>query len=276
MRRFQFVIFLFSIIFTGYAQIGINTDSPTTLLDVVSSSATTTGKAFIITNSDNTETFQVRNDGYIGIGVPNPLVKLDLRSASLAAENALGIGYTSQTAANAGAGAIRYNDTEQTLEYSDGTDWLRLQANPDRAMVIAQNSSGQTAYPASGTALVTNIVNWTSIYDRTNSFNASTGYFTAPRDGIYSISVTGVFSNTNMNAGGQYELILASGNNEYLKSTVPFLSPVVNLNITNVNKTVYYLAAGETLHVRAYFYALPGGVTMSTDGSLNVLTIAEM
>lgn len=282
MKKIQTTILLaLSFAIYGHAQVGINTDAPSALLEVVSSTTASAGKAFITSNSDNIETFQIQNSGYIGVGVLAPLVKLDLRSSSLAIENALGIGNTTQTATDAGAGAIRYNETVQALEYSDGTDWFRLQVNPNKAMVIAQNSYGQTYIPVWTNDIYytigTTIANWTSIYDRNGNFNPVTGIFKAPRDGVYSASVTAVFTDISMTAGAQYELWLRNLTlNTKLKSTVPYLSKVESMELTNVCKSLVYLTAGQELVVYVYMNWLESNVTMSSDGSLNVLTIAEM
>lgn len=270
-----FILLLLVPILSVEAQIGVNTDTPEVLLDVVSS--TSTGIVLTTSNSDNKETMQIRNDGYIGMGVANPLVKLDLRSTTLAQENALGIGYTSQTAAQAEAGAICYNPTSKTLEYSDGTVWIQLQANPDKAMVIAKNSSGQEfVVRTTGSVVSGTIGNWTTVYDKTGNFNATTGTFTVARDGVYSVSVTGVFPNTSLPQGSQYELSLFASSGVTLKCVVPYLSEVVNGNLTNNCKGVFKLNIGQTIVPTIYIQATYINQKLSMDGSLNMITIAEM
>lgn len=275
MKKYYIVIiFCFLYVFILKAQIGINTESPSTLLDIVSSSSTTL-RTLVLSNSDDKETLLIRNDGYIGMGVANPLVKLDLRSSTLTNGNALGIGYTSKTAVQAGAGAIRYNATDKTLEYSDGTTWVRLQSNPDRAMVIAKVAS-HVFTPNSGNIIGTYLRNWTTIYDKTGNFNSVTGVFVAPRDGIYSAAITGVFDNATIGSGGQYELTLGSSSGVALKSVVPYLSAITNSNITNVCKALFYLQKGQTLSSQIYIAGVQSTIKFSSDASLNTLTIAEM
>lgn len=255
------------------AQIGINTETPDAVLEVLSSTSASTGKAFVTSNSDNYETMQIRNDGYIGVGASNPLVKLDLRADNLSKENAIGIGYTTLTAANAGAGAIRYDETSKTLQYSDGETWLTLQANPAKAMVIARNSSGQALTSVNGVAS-SRLTKWTKSYDKTGSFDAATGFFVAPRNGVYSASVTAVFQTNSMSSGAQYELTLTGGSVS-LKTVVPYLSGVTSINLTNTCKALFYLTAGQQLQAGVYITSAVNPV-LSTDASLNVLTIAEM
>lgn len=256
------------------AQIGINTETPDAVLEVLSSTSASTGKAFVTSNSDNYETMQIRNDGYIGVGASNPLVKLDLRADNLSKENAIGIGYTTLTAANAGAGAIRYEETSKTLQYSDGETWLTLQANPAKAMVIARNSSGQVFTTNSNGISNGRLTKWTKSYDKTESFDAATGFFVAPRNGIYSASVTIVCQPNSMSSGAQYELTLTGGSVS-LKTVVPYLSGVTSINLTNTCKALFYLTAGQQLQAGVYITSALNPV-LSTDASLNVLTIAEM
>ncbi len=276
MKNYYISLILFILPFVNtLSQIGINTETPVAVLEVRSSSSATTGKVFVTTNSDNNETLQIRNDGYIGIGVTNPLVKLDLRADNLAKENAIGVGYTNLTATAAGAGAIRYEATSKVLQYSDGNTWLSLQANPDKAMVIARNSSGQRFTSSSGVS-AGRIQNWTKTYDKTNGFDPVNGYFTASRNGVYSVSVTAVFQTNNISAGGQYELTIAGGSTQ-LKSVVPYLSAVTSISLTNVCKGLFYLVAGQQIQVTVYIAsAATVNPIMSTDPSLNILTIAEM
>ncbi len=194
---------------------------------------------------------------------------------NLLKENAIGVGYTNLTATAAGAGAIRYEATSKVLQYSDGTTWLSLQANPDKAMVIARNSSGQRFTSSSGVS-AGRIQNWTKTYDKTNGFDPVNGYFTASRNGVYSVSVTAVFQTNNISAGGQYELTIAGGSTQ-LKSVVPYLSAVTSISLTNVCKGLFYLAAGQQIQVTVYIAsAATVNPIMSTDPSLNILTIAEM
>lgn len=270
----SFILFILPFVST-LSQIGINTETPVAVLEVRSSTSVSSGKVVRATNSDNNEILQIRNDGYIGIGANNPLVKLDLRADNLAKENAIGIGYTNLTATAAGAGAIRYETTSKVLQYSDGITWLSLQANPDKAMVIARNSSGQRFNTSSGISSG-RIQNWTKSYDKTNSFDPVTGIFTASRSGIYSVSVTAVFQTNNISAGGQYELSIYGGT-VTLKSVVPYLSAVTSVSLTNVCKGLFYVTAGQQIQITIYIASSATvNPTLSIDPSLNVLTIAEM
>lgn len=55
----------------------------------------------------------ISEKGYLGIGTKDPVTRVDVRSKD--DDNAIAFGNTSQTAANAGPGAIRYNGNN--IEY---------------------------------------------------------------------------------------------------------------------------------------------------------------
>lgn len=257
-----------------YAQIGINTHSPSALFEVESNTSGGSNKVLRITNSTNVETLQVNNDGYIGLGVSNPLVNLDLRGT----DGAIGIGYTNMDAANAAAGAIRYNSSFETLEYSDGTQWIRLQANPQRAFVVANNSSGQTIAQYSSTPPVyaETLHHWTVLSDLTGSFNPTTGTFIAPRTGLYSVSVTAVFNPINVPVNGHFELTIYAGPGNSLKTVTPYPSPAVSVPLTSISRSIFYVSQGQTIYTSVYIANFVTAPQLSTDGSFNLLTIAEM
>lgn len=98
--------------------------------------------------------FILTTDGWVGIGNISPRTKMDLRSNSV--RNAIGLGSTTLSAAEAGAGA------KPVGAYNSG--------------IPARSSSYLT--------------NWTEILDadsgtETDNFDASNGQFKAPREGIY-------------------------------------------------------------------------------------------
>lgn len=271
---YTLLFILFSI--STYSQVGINTSSPAATLDIWSQ--TTSNNVFRVVN-ENAENVQIINDGRIGLGVSNPSVNFDLRGL----DGAVGIGYANISASDAGAGAIRYNSTLQMLEYSDGLQWVSLQASPVRLFIIANNSSGQVL-PITDYVAHEPLVGWSILYDNTgtNSFDVSTGIFTAPRTGLYSMSVTAVFSPTDIVGKGtdigQYELSFygAGAGGQLLKSVVPFLAKDTNVELTNTCRAIFYLTMGAKVTVAAYIKGVDAPQVLSPDGSLNMLTIAEM
>lgn len=60
----------------AYSQVGINTETPSAMLDVVSKGNTATTKALEVNNTSDTEMLTVLDDGNVGINTPNPTAKL--------------------------------------------------------------------------------------------------------------------------------------------------------------------------------------------------------
>lgn len=174
-------LFLFSIGITHIkAQTGVQTKTPTYIYQV-------DGK------KDNAETptadqlsndFIVTPDGEVGVGVPTPKVKVDVRS--LDPKGIIGLGTTTQTAAQAREGALRYHPTNKVLEYSDGVAWHAIpKALPPKSLVLANKSTTQSISQNNATEYISG---WNKKEDAYNDFNTSTGTFTAPRDGFYIVS----------------------------------------------------------------------------------------
>ncbi|MCZ4245930.1 hypothetical protein [Pedobacter punctiformis] len=193
-----FVIAIFLTATTVMAQtagIGTRTPAATNNTEVV----TTAGNIII----DNT--------GKMGVLVANPLVALDFRSGT---NQSVAIGMTNQTAAQAGAGALRYNPTPAIgvkgyLEYSDGTKWIGYFPYGKPHIVVMAEKTTQDVYIFEPGAIPTigpqtngmpqrtsaYLTNWTEKLDSdsgtpTNTFDPSTGEFIAPRDGVYFATFT--------------------------------------------------------------------------------------
>lgn len=271
-KIFSYILLLLVSVVQINAQIGINTYSPAAAFGVQANTSGSTDKILRITNASNIETLQIRNDSRIGLGVSNPLVNLDLRGT----DGAIGIGYTNTSASDAGAGAIRYNSTLKTLEYSDGTVWIRLQANPQKAFVIANNLSGQAIGQNSSGVYSGVLKNWTVLSDYTNSFNSASGVFTTPRAGLYSVLVTAVFNPIAVRANAQFELSIYAGAGNNLKSVVPYLKAASSVPLTGICRSIFYASAGQVIQITTYLSGFDSAPRLSSDGSLNILTIAEM
>ncbi|WET50571.1 hypothetical protein PYS58_05425 [Chryseobacterium indologenes] len=205
-KRIRFLILttgvFYSCINQVFSQVGIGTSNPQ-------------GALHIDGAKDNAATgdpslMQVSNDiiinkttGFIGAGVLNPMVKLDMRSAG--SENALGLNTTTMTAVEAGAGAVRYDVANipvgAKIEVSDGVVWHKAYVAPQKAVVVARKITSQSI--TQGTA--TNINNWNLVRDMSNSFDASSGIFTAPRDGTYTFLLTFNFNGAVINDGSRVE-----------------------------------------------------------------------
>ncbi|RQP12157.1 MAG: hypothetical protein EAS48_05515 [Chryseobacterium sp.] len=159
----------------------------------------------------------IKNDGKMGVGNIAPRTKLDARTNPGNAnpgEGAIGIGTTAQTAAAAGAGAVRYNTTTKQLELSNGTTWQVLdKINYTKAVVVAKKNSVGTTGNSYNYNTQTNVTGWNvELADTTNSFT-SDGVFTAPRTGQYDVSFSFNFTGSAITDNGFAEaLILRNGN----------------------------------------------------------------
>lgn len=202
------------------AQIGIGTNNPQGIFHV--DGAKDNPASGVPTST------QISNDiiinkatGFIGAGVLNPQVQLDIRST--ANENSLGIGTTSMLASAAGAGAVRY-DVNNTpvgakIEVSDGVVWHKAYVAPQKAVIVVRKISSQSIPTASATT----IINWSEVRDMSNSFNPGSGEFTAPRNGTYTFLLTFNFNGTVINDGSRVES--------------QFYNPVTNTVLASVYKT---------------------------------------
>ncbi|MCW3160516.1 complement C1q domain-containing protein [Chryseobacterium oryctis] len=167
---------------SAYAQIGINTGNPLAKLHIDGGKDNPSTGAPNASQSSND--LVVTNAGFVGVGVLNPIVKLDLRSSGT--QNAIGLGNTTMTAATAGAGAVRYEATTSRIQVSDGNVWEAALVLPTKAVVVARMTAAfSVAYNTD-----VNITGWDEVRDLSSSFDPATGIFTAPRDGVYTFLLT--------------------------------------------------------------------------------------
>lgn len=161
--------------------VGINTKTPTDTLDIFSQGNNGQTKNLIINNSSNVNLLTLLDNGYMSIGTTVPVVRLDLRG-TVGGNNIIGIGTTNLPATTAKSGALKYVADSGNLPYSDGTQWMELEAEKVRNCVIAENSYNLMACPNNAT---TRLGNWIALYDPTSAFDPTTGIFTAPKTGLY-------------------------------------------------------------------------------------------
>lgn len=161
--------------------------------------------------SDDTSTRDEKYDifildnGNVGFGNPTPITKLDLRSADT--NNIIGIGESTLSASQAGAGAIRYNASLKKIEYSNDINWNSLSLIPEKAIAIVKKNSNTTniTFAKNKTNAVTN---WNIVEKNTGELNPTTGEFTAPRDGNYKVSFSYNFKTGSINNNSSIEAII--------------------------------------------------------------------
>ncbi|WP_343687218.1 hypothetical protein [Chryseobacterium gleum] len=184
------------------AQIGIGTNNPLGSLHV--DGAKDNPASGVPTSAQlSNDVIINKTTGFIGAGVLNPLVQLDMRSAG--SENSLGLGTTSMSAVAAGAGATRYDVNNipvgAKIQVSDGAVWNKVYLAPQKAVIVVRKIVSQSI----PTATPTTITNWSEVRDMSNSFDPSTGEFTAPRNGTYTFLLTFNFTGAVINDGSRVE-----------------------------------------------------------------------
>lgn len=188
----------------------------------------------------------ITDEGKVGVGTLTPNAAMDLRSANN--DNAFGLGTTSLTASTAGAGAFRYEEVNKRLEFSDGVRWSSSYIAPNKVAVVAQIVDNRSIPGNSFTTLN----NWQEDSDITNSFNASTGVFTAPRTGYYSFFLTYDFIMAWINYGTYTEARLMKGSTVLGSAKKTFNRTSRGTQAGALFHITVKLQEGETAHMELY------------------------
>ncbi|MHC5310344.1 complement C1q domain-containing protein [Myroides sp. LJL116] len=195
-KKIIYSIGCFFTLFSVVAQVQIGTKNSNHAMEVK-----TTGDTTIITN-----------DGKVGVGNASPILNLDLRS--LSQDGTLALGWTDQSASQAGKGALRYNPAvtwggiNGYIEYSDGNVWVPFYPKgKPRIVVMAEKNTNNVRVDQGGFVDAGNYTggvpprtstfptNWTKRVDMDsgvagNYFDATKGEFKAPRTGMYLVTFT--------------------------------------------------------------------------------------
>lgn len=217
-------------------------------------------------------------DGYLGVGILNPDTRVDIRSGEQT--SIVGIGQTSRTAVEVGAGVLRYNEVDDMMEYSDGLNWYPLSdMPPPKAVVVATKTSTQTFANNSGTT----ITNFNTVEDNYNAFNNSSGVFTAPREGYYYVSLNYTLSSGVVNNNSYIESVIVSSNSQNnikdyrgLNSFPGFHSNYTpQIEVAGNATALFYLKEGDTVHFRIY-HTLGRSKTNTGNANENRISIIEI
>ncbi|MFP3832745.1 hypothetical protein [Chryseobacterium sp. SIMBA_028] len=249
------------------AQVGINTSSPERVLHV--DGQKNTSASVLSTYYDDVV---VTSTGNMGVGTKSPKTRLDLRSPEKV--NAMGVGGTSQTAAVAKSGALRYNSGTQDLSYSNGTSWVTLAHKAANDFVDAENFSGQS-FSNSTQATITG---WTKKTDVNSSFNAGTGTFIASKTGVYVVSFTFSLASGGVANDSRYETLIQTNSTSASTNTVfkcvgsyPGNNTIGNRIAGNCSG-IFNLIKGDNITV-SLNQKLGNTKTLDADGTLTSLSI---
>lgn len=183
------------------------------------------------------------------------------------------------TAVNLGGASALQIQTQADGQIERGTSFATIKqlgtsaiTTTTRAQVVANTMTG-VASGGAGTAITFGV----KLLDTTNSFNAGTGVFTAPRTAQYRVSLQAVAAVTGTQ--GQRFGIILSTNGASFGSGSPIISAYVP--VTNPNGMAFggsyikTLNAGDTLTFRALLDSVTSWVCQSNPNS-DFITIDEI
>jgi hypothetical protein len=226
-------------------------------------------------DAGSNKTAAIYRTGNIGIGNTTPNAKLDIRTnptnTSDPGSGYLGVGTTTTAANTAGAGAVRYSTLSGGgLEFSNGTTWNTLQSNVQKANVYASRTSASTFDVVHNTSNSLDGFNINSgAGNIANVWSSSTGVYTAPRTGLYTISAGMSFlvKTSTSPTGLIHFLVMKGGFNgtEACNVAVPVNYPVNQNMSANISCSVP-LNQGETLQIKYHQWS-GGTVQIALDPS---------
>lgn len=258
--------FLVAIVFSihSFSQVGINTQDPKSMLDVWSTGNAPFSNILLIENSDNKPIIVVKSDGRVGLGVDSPITRLDLRDNK--DNSIIGVRESQQSASEALAGALRYDPSQKLISFSDGTKWINLSANPIKSRIIATLPS--FTFPDLTTVTLNG---WKKTLDVNNSFDPSTGVFTASVDGVYNITLEVILQQGPLPASSYFLVTFVTSGGQAI-SSISAKEAAGNYYVESFSATSIEMLAGETLTVTAWHNFGTEKLILS---EFNILTIIE-
>ena len=222
----------------------------------------------------------VTKEGHLGVGMLNPVTKVDLRSTDLE-KGIIGLGTTNQLPAQAGAGAMAYNDTSKLLSYSDGEKWHEIPVTPPSKVIILANKSTTQTIMQNDTSQ--HIIGWNKLQDENDNFNASTGIFIAPVDGFYVVSFSVTLANGTIPNNTYLETIIESNSSveniqsfRSINSYPAYETGTISNEVGGNCNAIFNLKAGNTIRFRLWHNLGTGKSLDTTDSTRNSISIYEL
>ena len=251
-------------------KVGINITTPTATLEIVGQGSTSATRALEI-NSNSTELLIIQDDGKVGVGMPAPAVRLDIRAVS--GNAAIGVGNTKQTAATAKSGAMRYFDSSGgQLHLSNGVEWEVVESESAKVIVLGYNSTVPLTFQTNTSEDVTEWV-----------YTEGAGYivnkkFVVPRDGVYLLSFTYSFRRGPKSVGNVESIWTVNGIRTY-KCVNNIVAVTSSSQVGSTCAVGAKLSVGDVV-VPTIYHSLSTDQTLrvgvGSDAGFNHLSIVEL
>lgn len=279
-----------TIIYSGVLLMGVMTSFKLTAQVGVYTKTPSESSRFHVDAANDNEvtptTSQIANDvvvtkeGHLGVGMLNPVMKVDLRSTDLE-KGIIGLGTTNLPPAEAGAGAMAYNDISKLLSYSDGEKWHEIPVTPPSKVIILANKSTNQAIAQNDASQ--HVIGWNKLQDESNDFNANTGTFIAPVDGFYVVSFSVTLANGTIPNNTYLETIIESNSNveniqsfRSINSYPAFEIGTISNEVGGNCNGIFNLKAGNTIRFRLWHNLGTGKSLDTTDSTRNSISIYEL
>lgn len=145
-----------------------------------------------------------------------------------------------------------------------------VNANTIGVMLSATNGSSQSIPPGA----ITQVTNWTTVIDNAAAFNAVTGVWTCPRDGIYSIAAQFAYGQA-LDASVQYVLQIVAGSRSWIVANYSVISATSN-GYSSLPPKLVQLAAGDTVKANAFHLSSQARAQFGVSPENTFLTIQQV
>ena len=237
---------------TVKAQVGVNTTNPRGIFNVDGLHNNTNTAVSATVAAESKDDVVVDAGGNVGIGTSNPTVKLEIQTGGTTTTPVTGVKIVDGTQ---GEGRVLVSDT-------DGNATWRINSS---AFVSYKNSPAQTII--SNRTGYTPLI-WSDVVsDEYNCYNTSTGYFTAPKTGVFTF-----IPKAYAGGAGEWKVMIMNLYIVPIDGSTPYYCRLSENNISKVIHQVYgygaiYLQKGDKVAVVLDCELLGGGSTYTISGA---------